>query len=204
MTASTDHLAINGGEGGMVVTDDLELARRARAEAHYGNLYDAPDDDGRWKGSAGDAVIGYNLRMTEMQSAIGLAMLDRLDASVAKRRELAHFLTEGLADSVLDPIPEGPNRTHSYFRYDTLFDEDAVDCSRDEFVRAVGAEGVPISAGSSFTNHRDPRFDAEASCPVSEEIGRRIVTTEVYPTMDRSDCEDILAAVAKVEEAFAV
>jgi dTDP-4-amino-4,6-dideoxygalactose transaminase len=198
----TKHMT-TGGEGGMVVTDDLELARLARAEAHYGTLYEAPDEDGRWKGVTREPIVGYNLRMTEMQSAIGLAILDRLDDYVAKRRELAAFLTEGLADTALNPVPAGDRRTHSYFRYDTLFDEDAADLSRDEYIRAVSAEGVPISTGSSFTNHQDPRFGVDASCPVSEEMGRRIVTLEVYPTIGRSDCDDVLAAIRKVEAAYA-
>lgn len=200
----TKHMT-TGGEGGMVVTDDLDLARLARAEAHYGALYEAPDESGRWRGSARGSIIGYNLRMTEMQSAIGLAMLDRLDDYVATRRRLAAYLTEGLAGTALRPIPEGADRTHSYFRYDTLFDEEAVSLSRNEYVRAVGAEGVPISMGSSFMNHRDPRFAGlkrDTDCPVSEEIGRRVVTLEVYPTITENDCDDLLAAVRKVEAAY--
>ncbi len=221
----TKHMT-TGGEGGAVVTDDLELARRARAAAHYGVGYDEPDEDGRWVGSRGRRCLGWNLRMTEMQSAIGLTVLERLDEMVQRRRELAAHLTEGLADSAaIDPVPEGPERTHSYFRYDALFNEEAVTCSRDEFVRAVGAEGVPISAGSSFANYLDPVFTdmlghggtecpfacpwyggravyKPGMCPISEQMGERIITTEAYPTMRESDCDDILAAIAKVEEAY--
>ncbi|MGD9497302.1 MAG: DegT/DnrJ/EryC1/StrS family aminotransferase [Armatimonadota bacterium] len=215
----TKHLT-TGGEGGMVVTDDLELARRARAAAHYGTLYDRPDEAGRWSGLAGPSCVGWNMRMTEMQSAIGLTVLGRLDAMVAKRRDLAAYLTAGLAPcAALDPIPEGPDRTHSYFRYDCLFNADAVTCTRDEFVRAVGAEGVPIGRGSSFAIHLDPRWGGEGalwgfpiqaarawyragSCPVSEAMGERVVCLEVWPTIERSDCDDVLAAIRKVEAAY--
>jgi len=200
----TKHLT-TGGEGRMVVSDDLELARRARAIAHYGARYEAPDETGRWKGIVGASIIGYNLRMTEMQSAIGLALLERLDDSVATRRRLAAYLTEGLADTALDPIPEGEDRTHSYFRYDTLFNEGAIGLPRDEYVRAVSAEGVPINTGSSFTNHLDPRFAAlkrDTACPFAEEIGQRVVTLEVYPTITERDCDDVLAAIRKVEAAY--
>ncbi len=201
----TKHLT-TGGEGGMVVTDDLELARRARAIAHYGAQYEAPDDSGRWTGIVGDSTIGYNLRMTEMQSAIGLAILERLDDYVATRRRLAAYLTEGLAGTALEPIPEGEDATHSYFRYDTLFNESAIGLPRSEYVRAVGAEGVPISMGSSFRNHLDPRFATlkrDTACPFAEEIGQRVVTLEVYPTITENDCDDVLAAVRKVEAAYA-
>ncbi len=201
----TKHLT-TGGEGGMVVSDDIELARRARANAHYGALHEGPDESGRWKGTVGDSIIGYNMRMTEMQSAIGLALLERLDDSVATRRRLAAYLTEDLADTALDPIPEGEDATHSYFRYDTLFNEDAIGLSRNEYVRAVSAEGVPINTGSSFANHLDPRFDAlrrDTACPVSEEMGGRVVMLEVYPTITEKDCDDVLAAVRKVEAAYA-
>lgn len=215
----TKHLT-TGGEGGMVVTDDLELARRARAAAHYGALYDQPDEAGRWRGVIGGPFVGWNLRMTEMQSAIGLTVLGRLDDMVAKRRALAAYLTAGLAESAaLRPIPDGPDRTHSYFRYDCLFNADAVTVSRNEFVRAVALEGVPIGGGSSFMNHLDARWSGEGapwglpveaartsyqpgSCPVSEAMGERVVCFEVYPTITERDCDDVLAAVRKVEAAY--
>jgi len=215
----TKHMT-TGGEGGMVVTDDLELARLARAAAHYGALYEGPDEAGRWKGVTGPSVLGWNLRMTEMQSAIGLTVLGRLDESVARRRELAAYLTAGLAESAaIEPIPDGPERTHSFFRYDCLFNEDAVTCTRDEFIRAVGAEGVPIGRGSSFITHLDTRWSGEqapwglpvevartryepGSCPVSEAMAERVVCLEVYPTITERDCDDMLAAIGKVEAAY--
>ncbi len=215
MTGSIGHIAAfsfcqtkhitTGGEGGMVVTDDLELARRARSIGHYGHPFDAPDEDGRWKGSSGPATIGYNFRMTEMQSAIGLAILDRLDDYVATRRRLAACLTDGLSGTSLSPVPEGEDRTHSYFRYDTLYDQSVTGLPRAEYMRAVAAEGVPIGGGSSFVNHLDPRFAAlkrPTQCPVCEEIGQRLVCFEVYPTMTEADCDDVLGAVRKVEAAY--
>jgi len=215
----TKHLT-TGGEGGMVVADSLEPARLARAAAHYGSVYDRPDEAGRWKGVIRPACVGWNLRMTEMQSAIGLTVLGRLDDMVAKRRELAAHLTEGLAECAsMAPIPDGPDRTHSYFRYDCVFNADTVTCSRDEFIRAVAAEGVPMNRCSSFANHLDARWSGEdapygvpvaaartryepGSCPVSEAMGERVVCLEVYPTIEQSDCDDVLAAIRKIEAAY--
>ncbi len=216
-----------GGEGGIVLTDDLELARRARAAAHYGVLYDRPNEEGRWVGlSGGRDCIGWNMRMSEMQSAYGLAVLDRLDDLVAGRRELARYLTEGLRDvACLAPVPEGPGRTHSYFRYDCLFDPAAVTCSRDEFVRAVAAEGIKLYGSQVAANHLEPVFanlsgpggtqcpfrcpwyDGEVRyepglCPVGEAMGQRIVQLEVYSTLSENDCDDVLAAIGKVEDAY--
>ena len=220
----TKHMT-TGGEGGMVVTDDDELAVRARAAKDYGKRMDVRNDQGRWSGQ-GSVGFGWNLRLTEMQSAMGLVLLGKLDDYVAKRRALAAYLTEGLKDiPSLDPVPEGPGRKHTYFRYDCLFNPDAVTCTRNEFMAAVGAEGVPVAPGSAPDNHLSPAFaeqigyggtkfpfaypgyEGEVSyepglCPVAEEVGRRVVTLEVWPTIEEKDCDDVLAAITKVTEAY--
>lgn len=237
MTGSIGHIAAfsfcqnkhmtTGGEGGMVLTDDLDLARKARATAHYGILYDHPGEDGRWVGmSGGRDRLGWNMRMSEMQSAYGLAVLERLDDLVEGRRALAAIFDEGLMDvACVSPVPEGTHRKHSYFRYDCLFHPEEVTCTRDQFVAAVAAEGVKLSGTQNATNHLDPVFRNQSgygttTCPfgcpwyegavsyepglspVSEEMGERIVQLEVYSTVTEKDCRDVLAAIRKVEEAY--
>jgi len=83
----------------------------------------------------------------------------------------------------------------------------------------VGAEGIPIGGGSSFSTHPEPRWAGEdapwglpveaarthyqpGSCPVSEAMGERVVCLEVYPTITERDCDDVLAAILKVEAAY--
>jgi len=237
MTGSIGHIAAfsfcqnkhmtTGGEGGIVLTDDLELARRARAAAHYGVLYDRPNEDGRWVGmSGGRDLLGWNLRMSEMQSAYGLAVLERLDDIVAGRRDLAAYLTDGLREvACLEPVPEGPERVHSYFRYDCLLDPAAVTCTRNEFVRAVNAEGVKVYGTQVADTYNEPVFANLSGrggttcpfgcpwyqgvaryepglCPMSEALGARIVQLEVYSTISSKDCDDTLAAIGKVGAAF--
>ncbi len=221
----TKHIT-TGGEGGMVTTNYDALATGVRAAKDYGVSYDTPSETGRWQ-SSGRYGLGWNMRMTEMQSAMGRVLLARLDESVAKRRELAAHLTAGLADCpALDVVPEGEARKHTYFRYDTIFNPDAVTCTREQFLAAVRAEGVPCYTGSNPTNYLDPLFaeeltdggagpmrgfpwcDAELNyhsgqCPVAEELGARIACLEVYPTIELSDCEDTLAAIRKVTAAYA-
>ena len=220
----TKHIT-TGGEGGMIVTDDDELAARARAAKDYGNRMDLRSGQGRWGGS-GRVGIGWNLRMTEMQSAMGLVLLGKLDDFVAKRRALAAYLTEGLKDiPSLDPVPEGPGRNHTYFGYDCLFNPGAATCTRDKFVAAVRAEGVLARTGAVPDNHLDPVFSDRLGyggtefpfvspyneragtygpglCPVAEELGQRLVVLEVHPTIEEKDCDDVLAAVAKVTGAY--
>ncbi len=221
----TKHIT-TGGEGGMVTTNDDELAVGVRAAKDYGVRYDKRGDNGRW-GSSGRYGLGWNMRMTEMQSAMGLVLLGKLDDYVAKRRKLAAHLTAGLAScAAITPVPEGADRKHTYFRYDCLFDPDAVTCTRGEFIAAVQAEGIPCFTGSTPTNYLDPLFadqlmdggvgpmrgfpwaDTElgykaGQCPVAEQIGQRIFCLEVYPTLEIADCDDTLRAVHKVADAFA-
>jgi perosamine synthetase len=186
---------------------------------------DVRNEQGRWRGS-GSLGLGWNLRLTEMQSAMGLVLLGKLDDFIAKRRSLAAYLTEALRDiPSLDPVPQGAGRKHTYFRYDCLLNTEAVTCTREQFLAAVRAEGVPCAPGSAPDNHLAPLFADQLGyggsacpfacpwyqgrvkyqpglCPVSEGLGRRVVTLEVWPTIEEKDCDDILAAVRKVTEAY--
>jgi dTDP-4-amino-4,6-dideoxygalactose transaminase len=99
-----------------------------------------------------------------------------------------------------------------------------VTCTRNEFMAAVGAEGVQVAAGSAPDNYLDAVFAEQLGygstkcpfacpwyqrrvsyepglCPVAEDIGRRVVTLEVWPTIEEKDCDDVLAAITKVTEA---
>jgi dTDP-4-amino-4,6-dideoxygalactose transaminase len=132
---------ITAGEGGILVTNDKELADLCRSFSHCG----------RTEGSAwyDHNNLGSNLRITEFQAAILIAQLARLPDHVARRQQNAALLDELLAGTpavkLLAPAPRMTRR--SYHMYIFRVNEAALGISRERFIEALVAEGVPASAG---------------------------------------------------------
>ena len=132
---------ITAGEGGILVTNDEELADLCRSYTHCG----------RRKGSAwyDHDYLGSNLRLTEFQAALLLAQLKRLPAQVEQRQRNAAFLDRALAGIAgLRLLPADPRLTRrSYHMYIFQVEPAALGVSRDLFVEALNAEGLPASRG---------------------------------------------------------
>lgn len=114
--------SITTGEGGMVVTDDDELAERIRALRNHGASI---SDMERHRSARGVLlpdfnVLGFNYRMTDLQAAVGHGQLDQLDGWIARRRELAALYREQLTD--LDWVQTPPDDPgHSYQSFACLY-----------------------------------------------------------------------------------
>ena len=132
---------ITAGEGGILVTDDKDLADLCRSFTHCG----------RTEGSAwyDHNNLGSNLRMTEFQAAILLAQLARLEEHVARRQQNAALLDEALADiPAIQQLAPAPRMTRrSYHMYIFRVNETELGISRERFIEALVAEGVPASEG---------------------------------------------------------
>lgn len=150
------HKHIQGGEGGICVTNDDELAHKLRAFVNHGESSGGP--------------IGLNLRMTEVTAAIALAQLAKADQIIAGRIEQAEAIieaTKGLPGLRPPVVREGC--THVYYTIPWLFNGD-----RSWFVRAMAAEGVPLQAGYQEPLYRLPAFAKFArDCPVAERLWSR-------------------------------
>jgi dTDP-4-amino-4,6-dideoxygalactose transaminase len=181
---------ITAGEGGILVTDDKELADLCRSFSHCG----------RTEGSAwyDHNNLGSNLRLTEIQAAMLLAQLARLPNHVARRQRNAALLDEALADiTAIQLLSAAPRMTRrSYHMYIFRMNEAELGISRERFIEALVAEGVPASAGwyrplyrnGVFANaHIGPPHGIRAplagmgidyrdvSCPVCEQVCRDAV-----------------------------
>lgn len=132
------HKHIHTGEGGILVTDDDDIADRLRlirnhAEAVVGD-----------KGTDNLAnMVGYNFRLGEIEAAIGIAQLDKLPRLVAERQHIAERLSRGLASlpGVRVPVVR-PGCTHAYYVYPLVLDIARLGVPRQRIAAALAAEGV--------------------------------------------------------------
>lgn len=213
------HKHIHTGEGGILVTNDDEIAERLRLIRNHAEAVVGPKGETNLSN-----MIGYNFRLGEIEAAIGMEQLKKLDAIVAKRQRAAEQLTAGLTGLPwLRPPIVRPDCTHSYYMYPMVLDVERLGVSRERILEALTAEGVQGLAAGYACLHLLPMYQkkiaygsngfpwtsdickrdvsyAKGICPVAEELhestylGFQICLFEL--TFD--DVERIVVAFRKV------
>jgi dTDP-4-amino-4,6-dideoxygalactose transaminase len=205
---------ITSGEGGIMVTNDEELADLCRSYSHCG----------RKKNSAwyDHDYLGSNLRLTEFQAAILIAQLDRLESQVLKRQANARILDCALSElkGIVQLAPEPRITRRSYHMYIFRLNEGVLGVSRNRFIEALNAEGVPASKGwyrPIYRNgifqqgHRGPAHGIKApfvgkgvdyttvNCPVCEQVCRDVIWLPQNVLLaNKSNIHALVRAIEKV------
>jgi perosamine synthetase len=183
------------GEGGIVTTDDGELYR-------LGSLIRSHGDDGRYH----HVVLGLNYRITDILSAIGLNQLSQLNDFLAKRRANAKTLLKGLTGSeAVHPQKITPNTNPSYSYFSVKLDLEKLRCSRDAFMKALQAENIDCGIHYPTPLNKQPIIEEllkPSSCPVSEDLSKKILSLPMHPYLSKNDLEAILAGVRKVTDNY--
>ncbi|HSX56535.1 MAG TPA: DegT/DnrJ/EryC1/StrS aminotransferase family protein [Sphingomonas sp.] len=205
----TDKIISTGGEGGMLVLHDEAAWERAWAYKDHGKSPHAgaaigPPGTFRWLHGS----LGSNYRATEMQSAIGLRQLAKLDAWVETRQRNAHILDTALASHAAVRLTLPPSNVHhAYYKYYAFVHPErlAQGWTRDRIVGACIAAGVPCGTGSCPEIYREQAFVGSPSVPlnplpVSRRLGETSLMLPVDPTLDTDMVERMGAIVASVIE----
>jgi dTDP-4-amino-4,6-dideoxygalactose transaminase len=188
---------ITTGEGGMVTTDDAELAERLRRLRHHGmDLSDLARTEAKDVVFESYPERGWNQRMTDIQAAIGLCQLDALDDILAMRRELAERYSAALADHPwLQPPVEPDGYIHSWQSYAVRLDLDAP-VDRLELMRALLADGIATRRGVAATHHEQPYREGAPSLPHTDAAARDTLLLPLFPELSHSDQDYILDRLA--------
>jgi dTDP-4-amino-4,6-dideoxygalactose transaminase len=221
-----------GGEGGMVTTDDEEVAWRARSFRDHG--YDVKQRlsllELEQKLPYIHNMVGWNYRMTEMQSAIGLAELDRMEEwNLPARRRNARIIVNALRElKEVKFVPvDTPERRNGWYVMAFSLDVENMDCNIQEFVAAAAAEGAPcwkvfwpqchteraFQEANAFGRSGFPFRSAEYTKPGSADYTKVEVpnalwhekhtfTCFAFPTYTEENCQEIAAALVKVIQAY--
>jgi perosamine synthetase len=148
------HKHIHTGEGGIIVTDDDEIAERARLIRNHAEAVVAD------KGVTNlTNMVGYNFRLGEIESAIGIEQLKKLNRLVADRQRAAERLTRGLQGlpGLQTPVVRA-QCTHAYYMYPMILDVERLGVSRSRIFDALTAEGV-VGLAKGYQNvHLQPMY----------------------------------------------
>jgi dTDP-4-amino-4,6-dideoxygalactose transaminase len=200
-----DKIMTTGGEGGMLTTDDSAVWERAWSYRDHGRRFESREQQP--SGSAYRWVydtVGTNWRLTEMQSAIGRCLLNRLESSVERRREIAAKLSHAFAEipALRVTLPLS-GIEHAYYRYYAFVRPERLrdGWSRDAILAAINAEGIPCFSGSCPEIYREKAFAAFRPSPpfkTAQELGETSLAFLTHPTIRDSDVLDVIHGVQKV------
>jgi len=173
-------------EGGMVTTDDGDIAERVRMLRQHGGTQRYRHD-----------VLGYNFRLTDIAAAIGRAQLAKLDRFNERRRRNASVLDEGLAGiSGVTTPRERPGYRHVYHQYTVRVAHD-----RDGFQRRLSDAGIGTAVHYPVPVHRQPLYIGlgygDVAMPVSEAAAAQVLSLPVHPALSEPELDRIIEAVRK-------
>jgi perosamine synthetase len=181
---------VTTGEGGMVTTDDAELAARLRLFRGQGM-----DPNRRYW----FPVVGYNYRITNIQAAIGVAQMETIDDAISCRDELARIYDEAMYPLLerIEVLPEQPWARRVFWMYN-VFLRDGDEARRDRVMAGLDALGIE-SRPVFYPMHRLPPYeDGSSSYPVADARAARGITLPMHQALVGDDIERIAASLAEV------
>lgn len=202
-----DKIMTTGGEGGMLVTDDREVWRRAWEYKDHGKSHEAVFQQDhppgfRWLHES----LGTNLRLTEIQAAIGRCQLQKLESWVERRQAHTAALVRCFSSIPALRVPETPGHIrHANYKFTCFVRPEHLvpGWDRNRIMQAVMAEGIPCYSGSCPEVYREKVFQNCACRPsrplkTARELGGTSLMFLVHPTLTESDIQDTCLALRKV------
>jgi perosamine synthetase len=188
---------ITTGEGGMLTTDDADWAARCRRLREHGmNVSAAERHQAKQPVMEAYLEVGYNYRMTDIQAAVGLVQLGRLDALVRRRRELAARYRHALADVRGLIVPNDPSYgTSNYQTFWVLLDDD-FPLGRDELMVRMTEQGISPRRGI-MAAHLEPAYAGHphVDLPVTERLTRNTLVLPLFDELTDDEQDAVVAAI---------
>lgn len=194
---------ITTGEGGMVVTDNLEFADKVRRFRNHGVSIDHNQrtQQNTWYYEMVD--LGYNYRLTDFQCALGISQLRKLDKWVKRRQEIADHYDKAFAGILgISPLTVRPEVSHAYHLYVIRLELEHLRLNRAQVFASLRAENIGVNV-HYIPVHLHPfyreRFGTRpGDCAVAEAAYERVLSLPIFPSMTDQDIEGVITAVNKV------
>jgi len=186
---------ITTGEGGMVVTNNKNLAEKIRKLSIFGMTP-------AWEREKSNKFIvpefteaGYNYKMSDINAAVGVAQLRKLDKIIEKKRELAKYWDEKLLEMEFIESPYvSKNVKHIYQSYVGLVDKKI---NRNKLIEMLRKKGIQTQIGT-YASHIQPIYNSRDKCPNSLEAFNRSLALPMYYTLKKEDIDVVTTHLKKV------
>lgn len=185
---------ITTGEGGMVTTNDEGLHNFGKTLRSHGETEKYLHES-----------LGFNYRLTEIASALGLSQMRRLDRYIERRRSIARYYDLAIGNiKGLVPQRITENVESSYNYYTVKLDPEEMRCTRDELQGALYEEGIETGVHYPRPLNRQPallRYSTDP-CPVAEMLSQQVISLPIHPALNAYDPERVVLALRKVTVTF--
>ena len=194
------------GEGGMVTTNREDLYQRMRRLTLHGiskDAYNRYSESGSWYYEVVEPGFKYNL--SDLQSAVGIAQLKKLEGMTARRKHLADLYNQllGNREDLLLP-PDSEMARHCWHLYVMRLNLDALSISRDEFIQELKAQGIgtsvhfiPVPLHPFFAPWAGRE---ENRCPKAMKLFQQIISLPLYPGMTEDQIRRVAASVKEIAD----
>ncbi|HEY9783928.1 MAG TPA: DegT/DnrJ/EryC1/StrS aminotransferase family protein [Candidatus Obscuribacterales bacterium] len=189
---------ITTGEGGMILTDDAELAEKARVyRGHGASISDYVRHSSDTPLYESYNVVGYNYRMTDIQAALGLSQLAMLDSFVRRRIEIATRYNEAFRklENIRLIAAPGYATLWNYQSYPIIL-EGASREERDEMMTVLAQNGVSTRRGIPPI-HKEPAYNYDLTLKHTERLSDTSIFLPIFPQMDEDDVAYVIEHVEK-------
>ncbi|RLG57681.1 MAG: glutamine--scyllo-inositol aminotransferase [Candidatus Hydrothermarchaeota archaeon] len=188
---------ITTGEGGMVVTDNKDLAEKIRNLSVFGMT-------SAWDREKSDKLIiskftdmGYNYKMSDITAAVGVAQLRKLYKIIKRKRELARYWDDKLEEiEFIEPPYVSENVLHVYQAYVALVDKRI---NRNKLIEKLMEKGIQTQIGT-YASHIQPVYNSGQKCPNSLEIFNRSLALPIYYMLREEDIDMAASHLKKALE----
>lgn len=199
---------ITTGEGGMVATSNAEWARRARIFRNHGITSEARERESGETAAYEMVDLGYNYRLTDFQSALGISQLNKLSRWIDRRRVIAQRYNHAFEQNpLLTPLVVSPDVGHAHHLYVVQLSTKRLGGVRDKVLSALRRGGIGANVHYIPVHlhpfYRDRFRTAPGMCPVAERAYERIISLPIFPQMTDSDIETVISVVTDVLEDYA-
>jgi dTDP-4-amino-4,6-dideoxygalactose transaminase len=195
------------GEGGMVTTDDAQVARELRLRRGHGVSRDAwARTEDALQTDWDVTLLGHKCNMSDIQASIGLHQLARLERNLSRRRRIAETYSREFRElpGITLPAPPAAGQRHAWHLYTIVLDPAGPQRGRAEFRRAMQAENVATGhhypSIHRLTYYRRLLEIPDDRLPVTSRVADRIVTLPLYAAMTDTDVDSVVEAVRKISE----
>jgi UDP-4-amino-4,6-dideoxy-N-acetyl-beta-L-altrosamine transaminase len=187
------------GEGGMITTDDDELAEKLNLLRSHGI-----NKDFKQRSLSGSyyyeaQALGFNYRLSDINAAMGIEQLKKLDSFIKRRKMIAEMYRKSFQDLPMELPAEPADVKHAWHLYTVQLELEKLKADRDKIFAALHAENIGVNV-LYIPVYRHPYYEKLGYKPLknSENVYKRIMTLPLFAKMSDSDADDVIEALKKV------
>lgn len=194
---------ITTGEGGIVTTNDEALYKKMLAFRSHGIIRDKNllfEESGPWYYE--QQLLGFNYRLTDIQCALGINQMKKIDKFIERRREIAKLYDNAFESNDIILVPYEPKYSKSGVHiYIIKLNSELLSVTRKEIFEALQAENIGVNV-HYLPVYLHPYYSTlgynKGLCPKAEELYENMITLPIFPSMSDEDANDVINALKKV------